>query len=127
MKRETASTYDIRRTAGAWILALAVVLLAQCGHAPPEDAVEGAGVPVLFSYVDSEARRVCIAGSFNQWSTKSHCMTRKKNRWTVRVYLPPSRCAYQFVIDDKAWIPDPEAPLQEENGFGSRNSIVIVE
>ncbi len=127
MKRETASPYNIRGLSGAWLQALVFVLLAQCGHAPPDSGAAGTGVPVVFSLVDSGAERVCIAGSFNQWSSETHCMTRDEERWTVRVYLPPGRCAYQFVIDDKAWIPDPEAPLFEENGFGSQNSILIVE
>ncbi len=127
MQRDTASSRDIRRFFGAWLQALVFVFLAQCGHAPTDSGVAETGVPVIFSFVDPGAQRVCIAGDFNQWSGESHCMTREKGTWSVRVHLHPGRRAYQFVIDDKAWIPDPEASLYEENGFGSQNSIVIVE
>ncbi|MCP4687186.1 MAG: hypothetical protein GY859_03990 [Desulfobacterales bacterium] len=127
MQRETTSSRAIRSPFVVWIQALLLVLLAQCGHAPPEEQREGSGIPVTFFYVDSTAGRVCVAGGFNQWSKETHCMTRENGRWTALIYLPPGRCAYLFVVDDRVWLPDPDAPFYEDSGFDSKNSVVIVE
>lgn len=127
MQWETTSPHTIRKKCVVWVQTLVFVLFAQCGHAPMDGTGKDAGIPVSFSYVDSRAQRVCIAGSFNQWSAEAHCMTRENDRWTARVRLPPGRFAYLFVIDEETWLPDPEATLFEESGFGSKNSIVIVE
>jgi 1,4-alpha-glucan branching enzyme len=83
--------------------------------------------PVLFRYVAEEAKKVCIAGSFNQWSPSSHCMGRSKSTWTLQLVLPRGRYPYLFVIDDYIWKPDPGAILWEESGFGTKNSILVVE
>ncbi len=127
MQWKKGSPNRIRKLFGVWIQALLFVLFAQCGHAPLDRAGEDKMTPVSFYFIDPGAERVCIAGSFNEWSKEAHCMTREKDRWTVRIYLSPGRCAYLFVIDGRLWLPDPNAPLLEESGFGSKNSIVIVE
>ena len=46
--------------------------------------------------------------------------------WTVSVPLEPGRHVYAFVIDGKSWTPDPKALLAPDDGYGKRNSIVIV-
>jgi len=84
-------------------------------------------ISVLFNYVDSQARKVCISGSFNQWSTQSHCMVRKGDTWALELFLPRGRYPYLFVVDDAVMKPDPGAILMEESGFGMKNSILIVE
>jgi len=87
--------------------------------------------PALFSvrfiYVDAQAKSVCLSGSFNQWSRQSHCMIREGNTWSAVVLLPPGRYAYGFLIDGDTWQADPGAALSEESGFGTNNSILIVE
>ncbi len=128
MRMETAAPHTTRGLPCVWILVLVFVLLAHCGHAPPEGGEgESTDIPVSFSYVDPEAKRVCVTGSFNQWAKEGHCMTREKDRWIATVRLPPGRWAYLFVIDDRLWLPDPDAPLYEDSGFDSKNSVVIVE
>lgn len=85
------------------------------------------GIPVRFVYTDDGAKEVCLAGSFNQWSLKSLCMVRDGNTWSRVVPLPPGRYQYVFVIDGHRWKPDPGALITEETGFGTRNSVLIVE
>ncbi len=102
-------------------------LLAQCAHPwlVPEQS-EGL-VPVLFNYTNAHAKQVCVAGSFNGWSARSHCMSRTGPVWTLSTLLPPGRHQYVFVVDDRDWRADPGNPLSEDSGFGTKNSVLIIE
>ena len=71
--------------------------------------------------------RVCVAGDFNQWSGSRHCMKPDGDRWALTISLPPGRYRYQLLIDDTRRVPDPAAVTSEPDGFGSMNSILIVE
>jgi hypothetical protein len=82
--------------------------------------------PVLFTYAGA-AKRVCLSGDFNAWSPDSDCLRREGARWEIRIFLPPGRYRYGFLLDDKDWIPDPGALLQEADGFGRNNSVLVVE
>ena len=97
---------------------------AYLGRQPDHDTE---GISVLFNYVDSQATKVCVSGSFNQWSTQSHCMVRQGDAWALKLSLPRGRYPYLFVIDNAVMKPDPGAILVEESGFGMKNSILIVE
>ena len=79
------------------------------------------------TYVDSGASKVCIAGTFNQWSPESHCMRNERGTWSIHLRLPPGRYEYVLVIDGSLWKPDPNSPLREESGFGVDNSVFRVE
>jgi hypothetical protein len=54
-------------------------------------------------------------------------MNQDKNTWTLRLSLPPGRYPYLFLIDDRTSKLDPGAVLTEESGFGTKNSILVVE
>jgi hypothetical protein len=54
-------------------------------------------------------------------------MIRDKKDWTLAISLPPGRYAYFFMIDDRISKSDPGAALAEESGFGTKNSILVVE
>ena len=84
-------------------------------------------VPVRFIYTNAQATEVCLAGSFNQWSPGGHCMARTGETWALDVLLSRGRHEYVFVIDGHTWQPDPGAVLSEDTGFGTKNSILIVE
>ncbi|MDY0039835.1 MAG: hypothetical protein RBS57_05940 [Desulforhabdus sp.] len=85
------------------------------------------GSRVHFSYVDKAANSVCVAGDFNGWSEAADCMSRKGERWTVELELAPGRYGYLFVVDGQVRRPDPGAFLNESNGFGGQNSVLIVD
>ena len=40
--------------------------------------------------------------------------------------LRAGRYTYAFLLDGRLWVPDPTAPLAPEDGFGRRNSVVVV-
>lgn len=84
-------------------------------------------VPVKFLYRDSRAQRVCVTGSFNEWSPHAHCMKRESDVWSITVLLSPGRYQYLFLIDDKVRKKDPGALLAQYNGFGEENSVLVVE
>lgn len=84
-------------------------------------------MPVRFIYHNAQAREVCLAGSFNQWSPGGHCMARTGETWALDVLLARGRHEYVFVIDGHTWQPDPGAVMSGETGFGTKNSILIVE
>ena len=78
-------------------------------------------------YVDLHAQKVCIAGSFNQWSPESHCMKNERGTWSIQLRLSPGRYQYNLVIDGRLWKADPNSPIEEESGFGTENSVFVVE
>ena len=104
-----------------------VFVLCQCAPISKDIAQNEENISVVFTYRDDQAQKVCISGSFNQWSSQSHCMQKDKNTWTLELSLPPGRYAYLFLIDDRLPKVDPGAALTEESGFGTRNSILVVE
>jgi 1,4-alpha-glucan branching enzyme len=85
------------------------------------------GIPVRFVYVDKEVKQVCLVGSFNDWAAGSQCLSRTGDKWILQVFLAPGRYQYAFMVDGKTWREDPGAVLSEESGFGTRNSVLIVE
>lgn len=84
-------------------------------------------VLVRFSYTDAKAKTVCLAGSFNQWSSQADCMNKSGDTWSLALFLSPGRHSYAFVIDGQTLKEDPTAVLSEESGFGIRNSVIIIE
>jgi hypothetical protein len=73
------------------------------------------------------AAHVSLVGDFNDWNTAATPMTRASSgAWTVSLKLEPGRHVYAFVLDGKRWVPDPVALLAPDDGFGTRNSIVVV-
>jgi hypothetical protein len=83
-------------------------------------------VPIVFIYT-GQFRTVCLSGDFNGWSPNDHCLKRNGDTWEIKLFLSPGRYKYAFLVDGTHWIPDPEAYLEEDDGFGMKNSVLIVE
>lgn len=82
---------------------------------------------VRFRLIHADAARVAVVGSFNAWSATATPLHRVgDSTWVADVTLPAGRYVYQFVIDEHARIPDPDAPLDPADDFGTRNSVVTV-
>jgi Glycogen recognition site of AMP-activated protein kinase len=83
---------------------------------------------VLVSFVFSGRHdSVCLSGDFNGWSSESHCLQRKGDEWSIQLALPPGSYRYGFVIDKWDWACDPDAPIQEDDGFGKKNSLLLID
>ncbi|MEM8709729.1 MAG: alpha-amylase family glycosyl hydrolase [Planctomycetota bacterium] len=66
-----------------------------------------------------------LAGDFNHWSSESHPMERTGDgRWRIDLELPSGEFRYKFCVDGHRWIPDPDNPEGEDDGFESHNSIL---
>lgn len=82
---------------------------------------------VRFELIAPEARTVAVAGSFTGWRTDALPMVRGASGvWSVTVPLPVGEHRYDFVVDNTRWVPDPTAHSQVDDGFGGRNSVIVV-
>lgn len=112
-----------------WVLGSAVACAVTTGAcaatmAAARPAMTPAGV--RFEFLNPDARRVALAGSFNQWSAVSHPLARDaRGLWTVVVPLPPGEHLFMYVLDG-AWVDPPLAEDYADDGFGARNGIVVV-
>jgi len=73
-----------------------------------------------------QAKKVSVAGSFNNWDTKN--LTAKKDsrgNWIAKAKLVPGRYEYKFFVDGN-WINDPHSSHSVPNAFGTQNSVVEV-
>jgi hypothetical protein len=102
-------------------------------HAPPivpvatRVAAAADTVYVRFELLAPDARGVGIAGSFNAWSAEALPMLRGEGGiWAATVALPIGEHQYQFVVDGQRWLPDPTAHAQVDDGYGGRNSVIVV-
>ena len=82
---------------------------------------------VRFRVEPPAAHAVAVAGTFNGWSATSHPMTpdASRRRWTAVVPLPPGEHLFMFVVDG-TWVTPPQAADYVDDGFGSRNGVVVV-
>ena len=123
------------RTTHMWIKSLTMMIIVVlwtfplwcCAPSLRQSEIESREPLVRFVYVDAKAKSVCVSGSFNQWSDKSHCLRRDGSTWSITVPLPLGRYEYGFMVDGNDWQADPGAALSEESGFGNANSVIIVE
>ncbi|MBW1711139.1 MAG: glycogen-binding domain-containing protein [Deltaproteobacteria bacterium] len=84
--------------------------------------------PVIFSLNLPGASSVAVIGSFNQWTPRGYEMRwdEKRKAWTLATSLEKGRHAYAFLVDGQLVVPDPQAVLQQDDGFGNKNSILIL-
>lgn len=75
------------------------------------------------------ARQVAVIGSFNDWMPGRHVMHKAPGSdvFTLTVNLPAGRYVYAFLVDGTILKPDSSALLQEDDGFGHTNSVLIIE
>ena len=79
-----------------------------------------------FTY-EGAAQTVHLAGEFNDWSTTADPLTKNaQGVWTITRSLEPGRYAYKLVIDGTTWKEDPGAAESVDDGYGGKNSVVVV-
>jgi hypothetical protein len=115
---------------GSLAAAAALVLLLSRPHAPAaSNSVAAHSSPnvvfVRFVLHAPGAKRVTVAGTFNQWDQNAAPLTPAGTDgvWVTTLELPVGQHQYAFVVDGQRWVPDPAAPGVDD-GFGRRNSIV---
>lgn len=104
-----------------------VLLGILAGCAPSLRGPEATDNGVRFTLLAPGAKSVALAGSFNRWSADSDRLSGpdEKGVWSLIKPLPPGRYEYRYIVNNRDWILDPEAPSVDD-GLGERNSTVIV-
>lgn len=81
---------------------------------------------VSLQLVNPAAKKVCVAGSFNDWKPERTPLLQVGNgRWVGDLAVKPGRHEYLFVVDGQ-WLPDPNAAETVQNPFGGKNSVLTV-
>ncbi len=88
-------------------------------------AVEGE--EVIFRVEAPTARRVQIAGRFNDWNPARGEMRQDpiSGTWSIRLRLPSGNYQYRYIVDGE-WITDPANEMHEIGETGFRNSLVMI-
>jgi len=91
------------------------------------DGVKQVGPDVMFAARFDNAKRVQIAGDFNNWSAMSTPLLPNghASRWVTQLPLPPGKYRYRFVVDGK-WMTDPNNERVETNEYGELNNVIEV-
>ncbi len=79
---------------------------------------------VEFTLYAPDANKVCIAGQFNDWNTKSMPMKKSKDgTWRIKIKLPRGKYEYKYLVDG-AWAQDISGAEMIPNPFGTSNCVV---
>lgn len=73
----------------------------------------------------ADARRVYLAGSFNNWDERSLPMTRTAAGWSLPLYLAPGTHTYKFIADGR-WLRDERNAAKFPDGHGEFNSVIAI-
>ncbi len=71
----------------------------------------------------SEAKRVVLCGSFNNWREDELKMIRIRSGWGLQLFLREGTHAYKYLVDGN-WINDPSAAVTRPDGAGNTNSFI---
>jgi hypothetical protein len=82
---------------------------------------------ITLHYQDPEAKSVAVVGNFNGWSPEANLMKKMDNGWELTLSLPPGRYAYRFLVDQRKQVLDPLSRMEEPDGYGGKNSVMVVE
>jgi 1,4-alpha-glucan branching enzyme len=81
---------------------------------------------VEFTCTAPDAKKVFLAGEFNNWDTRSLPMKRdKKGAWKMKIKLPRGRYEYKFFADN-VWVESLPGVEQVSNPLGIKNFILWV-
>ncbi|MGE4553998.1 MAG: glycogen-binding domain-containing protein [Desulfovibrionaceae bacterium] len=107
--------------AGVWLLR----------PAAPGPAPAAPAVAARFVLPDpaGRARSVAVVGSFNQWDAHGYDMRYDPaaKAWVLILRLAPGTHEYAFLVDGERVEPDPAARFSRDDGFGSRNSLLLLD
>ena len=116
---------------------LSGLLIGRDGRATTEQLPAAAAIPQLpdsvsprvvkFVLVAPQAASVSLVGDFNGWDRDATPAVRQSDgSWATFVQLHPGRHVYSFVLDGQIFMNDPAAPVAPDDGYGLKNSVVVV-
>lgn len=128
---------------GKIVFIVSLILLNNCSLnyikprlSPPIKVDEG----ILFQYDAPSARQVNLAGNFpdNEWlkygmkidmmrdDGQNGDMIANDGIWSIVKQLAVGRYEYKYVIDQNSWFTDPNCLEIVDDGYGGRNSVLVV-
>ncbi|MEY4010356.1 MAG: hypothetical protein RLZZ93_1048 [Actinomycetota bacterium] len=111
-------------SSGAGSSAAAVATTIAVTGKPRAPEVTPTGVRFTYAGV---AKSVALCGGFNDWAPNADPMTRNADwTWTIVRKLPAGSHAYKFLVDGAQWRTDEANPSAEDDGFGGKNSVIVV-
>jgi hypothetical protein len=105
---------------------LAIVLFPRLFSPGPETALQEKAVPIVFTISLENANTVAVVGSFNRWDPAGYELKRDNGTWVLETSLPEGRHEYAFLIDGVTIMTDPRGAFTSDDGFGNRNSVLIL-
>jgi hypothetical protein len=73
----------------------------------------------------TNAKKVYLAGSFNNWAPRELLMKKKEDGWELPLYLADGTYTYRFIADGN-WMADPGNPRRFPNEFNDYNSVITI-
>ena len=94
---------------------------------PPEQRGEATVRDVFFCMAAPGAKKVYVAGEFNNWRLDGAASLDRDEQgvWRRRIALAPGRYQYKYYVDGQ-WVVDPENPLRIVTENGIVNSLIKV-
>jgi len=92
-------------------------------------AKKGGTTKVTFELpAEYAGEQVCLCGEFNSWSPDATPMTKRKDgRFSATVSLPQGQAyRYRYLVDGERWVDDPAADEYVDNGYGTKDSVVVL-
>jgi len=90
----------------------------------------GSETVIVHLYLSApDAEQVAVVGDWNEWSADADILRDRDGDgvWEIRIKVPRGQeYQYQFLIDDQQWIPDPNAAIKVDDGFGGMNSVLDI-
>jgi 1,4-alpha-glucan branching enzyme len=81
---------------------------------------------VVIAFRAPEAKRVCLAGDFNQWDTESMRLRKSKDgTWKRKIRLQPGRYEYRLLADGD-WVHDVQGAEAVPNAYGTLNCVIHI-
>jgi hypothetical protein len=84
-------------------------------------------VLVRFELVAPEAQSVNLVGDFNGWDPQRFAMkdATGEGHWQITIRLEKGQVyTYNFLMDGRRWIADPNSLRQVDDGFGGKSSVL---
>jgi len=86
----------------------------------------GAQHEVELTFQAPDAKKVCVAGKFNEWNTSATPMKKGKDgTWKVKIKLSPGKYEYKYFVDGD-WASDQSCSELVSNPFGTNNCVISV-
>lgn len=92
----------------------------------PNPAEPTSTARTTIAHVAPHAQAVFVVGSFNDWDpTATALVQTSPGVFRVSLELPVGAHEYQLIVDG-VWMTDPLAALTRDDGFGSRNGVLLL-